>query len=458
MGKLSPISIKYLIRIKFFANGIVEKPDVIGAIFGQTEGLLGEELELRELQKKGKIGRIEVELKYGGEKSSGIVEVPTALNKTETTLIAAAIETIDRIGPAEAKFEIVEVRDVREEKRKYIVERAKELLKNISTQIPETKEIAEAVKVGKKVSEITEVGEEKLAAGNIEGKELIVVEGRADVVNLVKHNIDNVIAMNGINVPETIKRLSKEKVVTLFIDGDRGGILLAKSAIKNANIAYVAMAPEGKEVEELVGKEILAALRKRKPAQEFLAEVERKEKRGRKKEKGEGEGKEKRKEKERKEEKGKKAREKQQKEKAEKATKKRKKKEEAKEAEKEWVEREEEKEKGAKEVKEAREAGEKEIPLEQLSKEEIYKKISDFLSEAAGSKSAYIINKSLRLVKILPIGNLKFLLRRFYGYCLIVDGSVDDYLIDIAERSGFKIIAARNFIIKRSHNAVLISF
>jgi DNA primase len=269
--------------------------------------------------------------------------------------------------------------------------------------------------------------------------------------------------MNGINVPETIKRLSKEKIVTLFIDGDRGGILLAKSAIKNANIAYVAMAPEGKEVEELVGKEILAALRKRKPAQEFLAEVERKEKRGRKKEKGEGEGKEKRKGKERKEEKGKKAREKQQKEKEEKATKKRRKKEEvkkeeAKEAEKEWVGKEEEKEKGAKEVEETTEAGEKEIPLEQLSKEEIYKKISPFLSEAAGSKSAYIINKSLRLVKILPIGNLKFLLRRFYGYCLIVDGSVDDYLIDIAERSGFKIIAARNFIIKRGHNAVLISF
>jgi DNA primase len=455
MGKLSPISIKYLIRIKFFANGIVEKPDVIGAIFGQTEGLLGEELELRELQKKGKIGRIEVELKYEGEKSSGIVEVPTALNKTETTLIAAAIETIDRIGPAEAKFEVVEVRDVREEKRKYIVERAKELLKSISAQIPETKEIEEAVKIGKKVSEITEIGEEKLAAGNIEGKELIVVEGRADVVNLVKHNIDNVIAMNGINVPETIKRLSKEKVVTLFIDGDRGGILLAKSAIKNANIAYVAMAPEGKEVEELTGKEILAALRKRKTVQEFLEEIEKKEKKRRKQKEEAVEGE---KEKKKKRTKVKKVEKSEKIEKIEEAKKKRKKAEEKKEGgikevdgsgleiEKEEGEREEQLEE------------KREIPLEQLSKEEIYKKISAFLSEAAGSKSAYIINRNLKLVKVLPLGNLKFMLRRFYGYCLIVDGSVDDYIIDIAERSGFKIIAARNFIIKRSHNAVLISF
>jgi DNA primase len=455
MGKLSPISIKYLIRIKFFANGIVEKPDVIGAIFGQTEGLLGEELELRELQKKGKIGRIEVELKYEGEKSSGIVEVPTALNKTETTLIAAAIETIDRIGPAEAKFEVVEVRDVREEKRKYIVERAKELLKSISAQIPETKEIEEAVKIGKKVSEITEIGEEKLAAGNIEGKELIVVEGRADVVNLVKHNIDNVIAMNGINVPETIKRLSKEKVVTLFIDGDRGGILLAKSAIKNANIAYVAMAPEGKEVEELTGKEILAALRKRKTVQEFLEEIEKKEKKRRKQKEEAVEGE---KEKKKKREKVKKVEKSEKIEKIEEAKKKRKKAEEKKE--------EEIKEAGGGGLEIEKEEGEREeqleekgeIPLEQLSKEEIYKKISAFLSEAAGSKSAYIINRNLKLVKVLPLGNLKFMLRRFYGYCLIVDGSVDDYLIDIAERSGFKIIAARNFIIKRSHNAVLISF
>jgi DNA primase len=268
MAKLSPISIKYLIRVKFEASAIVEKPDVIGAIFGQTEGLLGEDLELRELQKKGKIGRIEVELNYKDEKTTGIVEIPTAVDKTETTLIAAAIETIDRIGPAEAKFFVREIRDVREEKRKYIVERAKELLKTL--KIPETKEIEEEVKTKASMIEIKEIGKEKLPAGDIGAKELIVVEGRADVINLIKHGIKNVIALNGIKVPPTIKKLSREKEITLFVDGDRGGLLLAKNVINSANIAYIARAPEGKEVEELTSKEIFSSLRKKMSKEEFM--------------------------------------------------------------------------------------------------------------------------------------------------------------------------------------------
>ncbi|MEM2714049.1 MAG: DNA primase DnaG [Candidatus Pacearchaeota archaeon] len=452
MGKISPISIKYLIKIKFTANGIVEKPDVIGAIFGQTEGLLGEELELRELQKKGKIGRIEAEIKYEGEKTSGIVQIPTALDKTETTLVAAAIETIDRIGPTEAKFEVIEVEDVREEKRKYIVERAKELLKKITEKLPESKEIQEAVKLTKKVSEIREIGKEKLPAGNIEGKEIIIVEGRADVINLIKHNIDNVIAMNGIKVPSTIKKISKEKETTLFIDGDRGGLLLAKSALKSgAKIDYIAIAPDGKEVEELVGKEILSALRKRVPASEFIEKYELN--------KGKLRGKEQFEEKVKKKER-----------KPRKRAMRKGIREKTKEREKEKIEKRIEEGEAIEAVIEAQkemQAGEKiaektaEKTAEKIGgkeKEEIYKKIKPFLDEARDSGLAYIVDKNFRLIKTLPFRNLKFLLRKFIGYCLIVDGSVDDYLIDIAERSGFKIVAARNFIIKREHRAVLISF
>ena len=271
MAKLSPISIKYLIKARFEANAIVEKPDVIGAIFGQTEGLLGEDLELKELQKKGKIGRIEVEINYKDEKTTGTVEIPTALDKTETTLVAAAIETIDRIGPAEAKFFIKEIEDVREEKRKYIIERAKELLKTL--KIPETREIEEEVKTKTSMIEIKEIGKEKLPAGDIEGKEIIVVEGRADVINLIKHGVKNVIALNGIKVPLTIKKLAKDKEITLFIDGDRGGLLLAKNVINSVNVAYVARAPEGKEVEELTSKEIFHALRKKLSTKEFLEKI-----------------------------------------------------------------------------------------------------------------------------------------------------------------------------------------
>src|SRR3989344_1160304 len=98
MAKISPVSIKYMIYAAFRSEGPLEKPDVIGAIFGQTEGLLGADMELRELQKDGKIGRIEVDLETVDSKSIGEIQVPTALDKSETTLIAAALETIDRIG------------------------------------------------------------------------------------------------------------------------------------------------------------------------------------------------------------------------------------------------------------------------------------------------------------------------------------------------------------------------
>ena len=97
MAKVSPVSIKYMIYASFSAQGPVEKPDVIGAIFGQTEGLLGSDLEMRELQKEGKIGRIEVDLSVVDGKSVGEIRVPSALDKSETTIIAATLETIDRI-------------------------------------------------------------------------------------------------------------------------------------------------------------------------------------------------------------------------------------------------------------------------------------------------------------------------------------------------------------------------
>ena len=133
MAKVSPVSIKYMVYASFKAEGPLEKPDVIGALFGQTEGLLGSELEMRELQKEGKIGRIDVDLETVDGKSIGEIRVPSALDKSETTLIAAALETIDRIGPTEAKIEITKIEDVRGSKRDYILERAKKLLGSLES-------------------------------------------------------------------------------------------------------------------------------------------------------------------------------------------------------------------------------------------------------------------------------------------------------------------------------------
>ena len=258
MAKISPVSIKYMIHATFEALGPVEKPDVIGAIFGQTEGLLGSELEIRDLQKEGKIGRIEVETESSGGKTKGSI----------TSLIAAAIETIDRVGPTEAKITIGRIEDVRGNKRDYILERAKKLLEGM--QNTNSKEISGIVKTGTRAMKVQAYGADELPAGDIDSEEeVIVVEGRADVINLLENRVYNVIGMNGTKLPKTIIELSKSKKITLFLDGDRGGQLIAKNVMDNANISYIAFAPDGKEVEELSGKEILASLRKKIPAKEF---------------------------------------------------------------------------------------------------------------------------------------------------------------------------------------------
>ncbi|MDP3966169.1 MAG: DNA primase DnaG, partial [archaeon] len=263
MAKVSPVSIKYMIHANLNAEGALEKPDVIGALFGQTEGLLGADLEMRELQKEGKIGRIEVDLEKQEKRTIGTIRIPTALDQSETTLIAAAIETIERVGPCDAQIEIEKIEDVRGNKRDYIIERAKKLMMGIEGST-DSRDISNKIKDSTKIAGVKEYGKNKLAyGGDLESKELIVVEGRADVVNLVRAGINNVIGMNGTKLPDEIKELGKEKEITLFIDGDRGGKLIAQNVCENASVKYIAVAPDGKEVEELTSKEILMNLRKK---------------------------------------------------------------------------------------------------------------------------------------------------------------------------------------------------
>jgi len=270
MGGL-PVTAKYVIHAKLEVEGIVEKPDVIGAIFGQTEGLLGEDLELRELQKIGRIGRIDVRLERKINKTIGIIRIPSTLDRVETALVAAAVETVDRIGPYPARVSVEKIEDVRIEKRKRIVERARELLRKWEEYVPETRELIEEVLKGLK-GEVISYGPEKLPAGPDVDKAdtIILVEGRADVINLLKHGYRNVIALGGAAVPNTIIELSKKKTTILFVDGDRGGELIVKNVLGVVHVDYVARAPQGREVEELTAKEIAKALKSKVPASEYL--------------------------------------------------------------------------------------------------------------------------------------------------------------------------------------------
>ena len=257
MGKISPVSSKYIIHAKIIIEGTVDRSDVIGAIFGQTEGLLGSELELRELQRNGKIGRIEVKLEIKAGKASGSINIPSSLDKAETVIIAASLETIQRIGPCDARVNSEKIEDVRISKRNQVIERAKELLRELTENIlPNSQEIAEEVANSVRMMEITEYGRDRLPAGPAieESNEIILVEGRADVLNLLKNNIKNAIGLNGTSVPSTIKELCKKKEVTVFVDGDRGGDLIIKELLTTTEIDFISKAPDGKEVEEITKK------------------------------------------------------------------------------------------------------------------------------------------------------------------------------------------------------------
>jgi len=263
MGKISPVSIKYIVHASMELTGAAERPDIIGAIFGQTEGLLGSELELRELQKSGRIGRIDVKLENRGGKTIGEILLPSSMGKAETAIIAAALETIERVGPCDAKIKITNIEDVRVAKRNFVLERAKELLNKLVTDLPDSQAFTNLLTENVRTQEVTEYGKDRLPAGPSidDSEEIIIVEGRADVINLLRYGIKNVIAMKGAKATDTVIELTKKKITTLFCDGDRGGDLIIKNLANLTDMDYVARAPDGKEVEELAQKEILKALR-----------------------------------------------------------------------------------------------------------------------------------------------------------------------------------------------------
>jgi DNA primase len=259
---------KYVIEAKFKIKGVVEKSDIVGAVFGQTEGLLLD-LDLRDLQKSGRIGRIEVDNESKEGVSEGIIKIPSSLTRKETALLAATVETVSRVGPCEAEIELLDIRDVRQTKRKRIIERAAELLKNWDQNSLEPSEIEERMDADIKLGEITSWGPENLPAGpDVESSsEIIIVEGRADVLNLLRIGVKNTIAVQGTQVPKSILKLLKtKKSVIAFLDGDRGGTIILNELLQVAKLDFIARAPEGLEVEELTRKQMIKSLQNKKPA------------------------------------------------------------------------------------------------------------------------------------------------------------------------------------------------
>ena len=266
---------KYLIEARIEVNGVVDKNDVVGAVFGQTEGLFSSEFDLRELQKSGRIGRIEITVNVQDKKTIGRIMVPTALDKYSTALIAAMIESIERVGPYTASVKIERIHDLRAEKRRKIVERARAILYEWEkSKIPEEDEILKELEESLLRAKMIELGPERIPAGPDAEKsdELIIVEGRADVINLLRHGYTNVVAVEGVKIPEYVRSLAgRKRRVIAFLDGDRGGdMILYQLHSSGVKIDEVARAPYGKEVEGLTGKEISDALHRAVPLEEAL--------------------------------------------------------------------------------------------------------------------------------------------------------------------------------------------
>jgi len=273
--------LKYLIKARIEVEGLVNKHDIIGAIFGQTENLFGEEFDLRELQDRGRIGRVLVDIKHQNTKTYGEITIPSNLDRVETALLAAMIETVEKVGPYKARIRVYDIIDVRAEKIKKIIDRAKEILRIWSLEkTPDLREVLREISEAVKKGEVISYGPEGLPAGPDVDKsdEIIIVEGRADVINLLRYGYRNVIALEGARgkIPETIIKLAKTKKAIAFVDGDHGGDLILWELLRVADIDYVARAPPGKEVEDLTGKEIARALSNLIPAREYLAILEKK--------------------------------------------------------------------------------------------------------------------------------------------------------------------------------------
>ena len=251
--------VKYHVKLSFEVDGLVERADIVGAIYGQTEGLLGPEMNLNELQRVSKVGRIEVNVSSNENTTTGDALIPMSTDIDTCALISAAIESIDKVGPFESSFKLNEISDVRASRKEDIVKRAKEIKQKWST-----KSVSEGDTMLKDVHEgfsgkITTYGENKLpcSTGIYDSPWIILVEGRADILNLLRAGYDNALAIEGAKIDESIKDFcaTKSKVVA-FLDGDRAGGMILNELKSVVNIDVELRADSGVEVEELTPQRV----------------------------------------------------------------------------------------------------------------------------------------------------------------------------------------------------------
>tara|TARA_B100000575_G_scaffold57141_1_gene43018 strand:- start:4918 stop:6087 length:1170 start_codon:yes stop_codon:yes gene_type:complete len=269
---------KYVIHATIRVDGTVARKDVVGAIFGQTEGLLGEGLQLRQLQKTGRIGHVDVNLNNNKGRVQGQIDLSSSIDQVSTAVIGAALETIDRIGPCKAVIKVKEIENIRSAKRDHVIDRAKQLLLGIvNSATGESKNILDEVRSVLTLDTMVEF--EGMTAGpNVRDSDaIIIVEGRNDVRNLLKFGINNAIATMGSGIkPKLAELASKKKTVTAFLDGDRGGklLLMEINGTLGKSLTHVAFAPQSREVEHLESKVVTKCLGQKEIASKAVSRIQ----------------------------------------------------------------------------------------------------------------------------------------------------------------------------------------
>ena len=269
---------KYIIHATIRCDGTVARKDVVGAIFGQTEGLLGDQLQLRKLQRTGRIGHVDVTLNQNKGKVQGEISLSSSIDQVSTAVIGAALETIDRIGPCKAVIKVKGIENIRSAKRDNVIDRAKTLLLNmVNSGQDDSKNILDEVRAVLTLDTEKDISGMTAGPSVADSDAIIIVEGRNDVRNLLKFGIKNAIATMGSGIQDELVTLAKSKTTVIaFVDGDRGGrlLLMELSGKLGKSLTHVALAPQSREVEHLEGKVITKCLSQKEVANKIVSRLQ----------------------------------------------------------------------------------------------------------------------------------------------------------------------------------------
>lgn len=260
---------RYTLFFDFKIEGEVEQSDIIGALLTLTSSY-SSNYGITKLQNLGKVGKLRILKKAYEEKkvkkTMGVIEVPTDLDKADSSLLASIVEYVTRVKLFSSKFLLKSINDEEKISSTKFLNRAVEIYNTYfetDSLSPDSlkKTLFEITSSKKAVS----CGDFTLGSTFHASQHTIVVEGRADVLTLSECNVTNTFALGGLDFEEQkVKEYLRPKTVTLFRDGDSGGSQIEKRLSRVVPISYYIEVPSKKSVEDLSKAEIFELIKSRR--------------------------------------------------------------------------------------------------------------------------------------------------------------------------------------------------